>query len=132
MNAHHHEISLIVDVQSPSGLVIEKSFDPPASLRFPHDYKRTPKGTRLVGFLRSDGPSPDPSEDLLPGGHGGIAEYTIDGKLIRSVSAAVPGLKKAVRPYAFALLPEQDRFLVTSAPMPVSYTHLTLPTKRIV
>ena len=117
MNAHHHEISLIVDVQSPSGLVIEKSFDPPASLRFPHDYKRTPKGTRLVGFLRSDGPSPDPSEDLLPGGHGGIAEYTIDGKLIRSVSAAVPGLKKAVRPYAFALLPEQDRFLVTSAPM---------------
>ena len=117
MNAHHHEISLVVDVQSPKALVIEKSFDPPGSLRFPHDYKRTPNGTRLVGFLRSDGPSPDPSEDLLPGGHGGIAEYTIDGELIRSVSAAVPGLKKAVRPYAFALLPEQDRFLVTSAPM---------------
>ena len=117
MNAHHHEISLVVDVQSPKALVIENSFDPPGSLRFPHDYKRTPNGTRLVGFLRSDGPSPDPSEDLLPGGHGGIAEYTIDGELIRSVSAAVPGLKKAVRPYAFALLPEQDRFLVTSAPM---------------
>ena len=117
MNAHHHELSLIVDIQSPKGLVVEKSFKPPASLRYPHDYKRTPTGTRLVGFLRSDGPSPDPSEDLIPGGHGGIAEYTMDGELIRSVSAAVPGLKKAVRPYAFALLPEQDRFLVTSAPM---------------
>ena len=117
MNAHHHELSLIVDVQSPKALVIEKSFEPPASLRFPHDYKRTAKGTRLVGFLRSEGPSPDPSEDLVPGGHGGIAEYTKDGEFIRSVSAAVPGLKKAVRPYAFALLPEQDRFLITSAPM---------------
>lgn len=41
----------------------------------------------------------------------------MEGKLIRSVSAAVPDLEKAVRPYAFALLPEQDRFLVTSAPM---------------
>jgi len=117
MNAHHHELSLIVDIQSPKALVVEKTFEPPASLRFPHDYKRTPKGTRLVGFLRSDGPNPDPSDDLNPGGHGGIAEYTIDGEFIRSVSAAVPGLKKAVRPYAFALLPEQDRFLVTSAPM---------------
>ena len=117
MNAHHHELSLIVDIQSPKALVLEKTFKPPASLRYPHDYKRTPAGTRLVGFLRSDGASPDPSEDLTPGGHGGIAEYTMDGELIRSVSAAVPGLKKAVRPYAFALLPEQDRFLITSAPM---------------
>ena len=117
MNAHHHELSLIVDIQTPKALVVEKTFQPPESLRYPHDFKRTPSGTRLVGFLRSDGPSPDPSEDLMPGGHGGIAEYTIDGEFIRSVSAAVPGLEKAVRPYAFALLPEQDRFLVTSAPM---------------
>ena len=117
MNAHHHELSLIVDIQSPRALVVEKTFEPPASLRYPHDYKRTHNGTRLVGFLRSDGPNPDPSDDLDPGGHGGIAEYTMDGEFIRSVSAAVPGLEKAVRPYAFALMPEQDRFLVTSAPM---------------
>lgn len=117
MNAHHHELSLVVDIQSPKALVIEKTFQPPGALRFPHDYKRTPNGNRLVGFLRSEGASPDPSEDLIPGGHGGIAEYTIDGEFIRSVSAAVPGFEKAVRPYAFALLLEQDRFLVTSAPM---------------
>jgi len=117
MNAHHHQLSLIVDIESPRALTVEKAFKPPASLRYPHDYKRTPNGTRLVGFLRSEGASPDPSEALEPGGHGGIAEYTVDGEFIRSVSAAVPGLEKAVRPYAFALLPEQDRFLVTSAPM---------------
>lgn len=117
MNAHHHELSLIVDIDDPQGLVIEKTFQPPESLRYPHDYERTAQGTRLVGFLRSEGPSPDPSEDMEPGGHGGIAEYSQDGELIRSVSAAVPGLEEAVRPYAFASLPEEDRFLVTSAPM---------------
>ena len=117
MNAHHHELSLIVDIDGPDSLAIENTFKPPASLRYPHDYKRTPSGTRLVGFLRSEGPSPDPSDPMIPAGHGGIAEYTIDGEFIRSVSAAVPDLEEAVRPYAFALLPEQDRFLVTSAPM---------------
>lgn len=117
MNAHHHELSLIVDIENPEALTIKKTIKPPASLRYPHDYKRTPSGTRLVGFLRSDGASPDPSDTMEPAGHGGVAEYTIDGELIRSVSAAVPGLEEAVRPYAFALLPEQDRFLVTSAPM---------------
>ena len=117
MNGHHHELSLIVDIEDPEALVIEKTFKPPASLRYPHDYERTPEGTRLVGFLRSEGASPDPSETAQPAGHGGIAEYTMEGEFIRSVSAAVPGLEKAVRPYAFAFLPEQDRFLVTSAPM---------------
>lgn len=117
MNGHHHQMSLIVDPSNPEAIVVDRTFMPPAELRYPHDYQRTPEGTRLVGFLRSDGLSPDPTESLEPAGHGGIAEYSIDGEFIRSVSAAVPELEKAVRPYAFALLPEQDRFLVTSAPM---------------
>lgn len=117
MNSHHNELSYIVDISDPSSTLIKKTFKAPDALRFPHDYSRTAKGTRLVGFLRSDGPSPDPEEETSPGGHGGIAEYTKQGELIRSASAAVTGLKKAVRPYAFAQLPEKDRFLVTSAPM---------------
>ena len=117
MNGHHHELSLIVDISNPVQPVIKKEFTPPDTLRFPHDYQRTPEGTRLVGFLRSDGVNPDTALPQTPGGHGGVAEYTMEGELIRSVSAAVPGLDKAVRPYAFALLPDQDRFLVTSAPM---------------
>lgn len=117
MNGHHHEISFIVDVSDPMAIKIQKEFFPPKPLRYPHDFERTRTGTRLVGYLRSNGPSPDPSETINPGGHGGIAEYDIDGNLIRQVSASVPGLEKAVRPYAFALLPDQDRFLVTSAYM---------------
>lgn len=117
MNAHHHEQSMIVDVSDPLSPKIEKTFSPPAPLRFPHDYTRTPNGTRLVGFLRSEGASVDPDEDTLPGNHGGIAEYNIDGELLRMTSAAVPGMSKPIRPYAFALLPDADRLVVTSAPM---------------
>ncbi|MEL7540124.1 MAG: hypothetical protein AAGJ51_04410 [Pseudomonadota bacterium] len=117
MNAHRHELSMIVDIESAQAVNIAHTFKPPTPFRFPHDYQRTPAGTRLVGFLRSDGASPDPDEETIPGNHGGIGEYAADGELLRTVSAAAPGLKKAVRPYAFALLPEIDRFVVTSAPM---------------
>ncbi|MEP6357249.1 MAG: hypothetical protein ABJ081_11265 [Hyphomicrobiales bacterium] len=117
MNSHHPEVSYIVDVSDEGAASVNMTFKPPAPFRYPHDYTRTPSGTRLVGFLRSEGPSPDPTEELIPAGHGGVAEYNTNGDLLRSVSAGVPDMKKAVRPYAFALLPEKDRFLVTSAPM---------------
>lgn len=117
MNGHHHELSLIVDISEPVAPVILKSVRPPSPFRFPHDYARTDQGTRLVGFLRSDGESPDPNETTSPGDHGGIAEYSVDGQLIRTASAKVPGYNKAIRPYSFAQLPEIDRFTVTSAPM---------------
>lgn len=117
MNAHHHELTMVVDVNNVDDIQIKKSFKPPAPLRFPHDYTRTPSGTRLAGFLRSNGPSPNPEEKTDPGNHGGIAEYSADGKLLRTVSAAVAGYEKPIRPYAFAVLPLQDRFVVTSAPM---------------
>lgn len=117
VNAHHHEASLLVDVSEPRALRVMTSLTAPAPLRFPHDYSRTPGGTRLVGFLRSEGPSPNPAEPATPGNHGGIAEYSADGTLLRSVSAATAGRADPIRPYAFALLPDIDRLVVTSAPM---------------
>jgi len=117
MNGHHHELSMIVDIADPANPRIANTFKPPAALRYPHDYARTASGTRLVGFLRSEGASPNPDESTSPGNHGGIAEYTMEGELIRSASAAAPGYAKAIRPYAFAQLPEVDRITVTSAPM---------------
>jgi hypothetical protein len=117
MNAHHHETSMLIDVSDPRAPRVAKPFAPPFPLRYPHDYSRTPTGTRLVGFLRSEGPSPDPAETLTPANHGGIAEYTADGVLLRAVSAAVKGSSKPIRPYAFAFLPDIDRLVVTSAPM---------------
>ena len=116
-NAHHHEKSFLLDLSNPRAPRIEKTFDPPPPFRFPHDYYRTPTGTRLVGFLRSEGPSPDPTEKITPGNQGGIAEYTANGRLLRTASAAVAGRTTPVRPYAFALLAGLDRLVVTSAPM---------------
>ncbi len=117
MNAHHHEMSMLVDVSNPRAPRVAKTFDPPAPLRYPHDYSRTPAGTRLVGFLRSEGPSPDPTETITPGNHGGFAEYTADGELLRAISAGTESPAKPIRPYAFAFLPDIDRLVVTSAPM---------------
>jgi len=117
MNGHHHELSMIVDFDDPTKPTITGTFKPPASLRFPHDYARTASGTRLVGFLRSEGDSPNSEETTSPGNHGGIAEYSMQGELIRTASAAVESSSKAIRPYAFAQLPEIDRITVTSAPM---------------
>jgi hypothetical protein len=116
MNAHHHEMSMLVDVSTPRALRVVKTFTPPPPLRFPHDYSRTPEGTRLVGFLRSEGGSIDPGETVAPGNYGGIAEYSADGLLLRQAMAGNAG-GTPVRPYAFALLPELDRLVVTSAPM---------------
>ena len=116
VNAHHHEKVLLIDVATARDPRVASMFDPPAPMRFPHDLYRTPGGTRLVGFLRS-GPSPFPGETASPGNHGGIAEYTADGHLIRMTSSASPVARKPVRPYAFALLPDLDRLVVTSAAM---------------
>lgn len=116
VNAHHHELSLLLDLDDPREIRARRTFLPPPPLRFPHDYSRTPSGTRLVGFLRSEGPSPDHAETVTPGNAGGIAEYTREGEFIRATMAGTRG-RVPVRPYAFALLPEIDRLVVTSAAM---------------
>jgi hypothetical protein len=115
-NAHHHEVTMLVDVSDPRAPRIARTFRPRQPLRFPHDYYRTPSGTRIVGFLRSNGKSIDTTETETPGNSGGIAEYTADGALLRKAMAGNAG-SKPVRPYAFALLREIDRLVVTSAPM---------------
>lgn len=117
MNAHHHEQTLLVDTSNPLAPTVVRTLTPPKPFRYTHDYWRLPGGNRLVGFLRSEGPSPKPGDDDLPGGHGGIAEYSASGELIRTASAAAPGVTEPIRPYAFAPLLAQDRIVTTAAPM---------------
>lgn len=116
-NSHHSEDTYLLDIADPNAPRIAKRLKPPPPYRFTHDFKRLPSGNVLVGFLRSEGPSPEVGDDTVPGGHGGIAEYTGDGKLIRTASAEADGLLHPVRPYAFAVLPELDRLVTTSAAM---------------
>lgn len=116
-NAHHPEQTMLVDVGNPRSIQIKGAFNPPPPLRFPHDYARLPSGNVLVGFLRSEGPSPKTEDPDVPGGHGGIGEYTAEGKLLRSVSAAVAGSGEPIRPYAIVPMLDIDRIVTTSARM---------------
>jgi hypothetical protein len=108
---------LLVDTSNPLQPRIAQTLRPPAPLRFGHDFVRLPNGNLLLGFLRSEGPSPVAAEKIVPGGHGGLAEYTSDGKLIRMASAAVADLKQPVRVYAMVPMLDIDRLVTTSAPM---------------
>jgi hypothetical protein len=116
-NAHHHETTLLVDASEPLKPRIARRMKPPAPLRYPHDFARLENGKVLAGFLRSDGPSPAAEEKLVPGGHGGLAEYTSGGDLIRTASGAAEGLKQPVRVYAIVPMLDIDRLVTTSAPM---------------
>lgn len=116
-NAHHAEEILLLDWSKPADVRIAKRLKAPAPYRFPHDFKRLSDGAMMVGFLRSEGPSPEAGDDTLPGGHGGIAEYRADGTLVRSASAAAPGLPHPVRPYSFLEIDGGRRLVTTSAAM---------------
>ena len=121
-NAHHHEATLLVDTLNPLKPRIARRLRPPTPLRYPHDFARLPNGKVLAGFLRSDGPSPLAEEKLVPGGHGGLAEYTSTGDLIRVASGASDGLKQPVRVYAIVPMLDIDRVVTTSAPMMEDYS----------
>lgn len=116
-NGHHTEQIFLFDLTAPERPRVHSVLGPVPPFRFPHDFARLPNGNVLVGFLRSDGPSPRAGDPLVPGGHGGIAELDPEGRVLLSRSAAVDGLTDPVRPYAFAILPEIDRLVTTSARM---------------
>lgn len=116
-NAHHAEEILMIDWSRPSDIRIVNRLKAPAPFRFPHDFKRLRDGAMMVGFLRSEGPSPEAGDDTLPGNHGGIAEYRPDGTFVRASSAAALNLPHPVRPYSFTEIDDGRRLLTTSAAM---------------
>jgi hypothetical protein len=116
-NAHHPEATMLVDVGDAPAIRVAKSLLPPPPLRFPHDYARLPGGNVLVGFLRSGSGRAGPAADDSPVEHGGIAEYTAQGELLRFASAATPGHAHPVRVYAILPMPDIDRIVTTSARM---------------
>ena len=116
-NGHHHEQIFLFNTVDAAHPRLVRQLPPFAPYRFPHDMVRLPNGHVLIGFLRSDGPSPLAGDSTSPGGHGGIAEVDSSGALVRSASAADSTVTVPIRPYSFASLPAIDRLLVTSAPM---------------
>ncbi len=117
MNAYLAEKVLLFDIDDPIRPRLARMLDPIPPYRFPHDMLRLPNGNVLIGFLRSEGPSPLADDPLVPGGHGGIVEVTPDGEVVRAASADDGVSDIPIRPYSFAMLPDIDRMVLTSAPM---------------
>jgi hypothetical protein len=116
-NGHHHEQIFLFNIVDAAHPRLVRQLPPFAPYRFPHDMVRLPNGHVLIGFLRSDGPSPLAGDSTSPGGHGGIAEVDSSGALLGLASAADSSVTVPIRPYSFAVLPAIDRVLMTSALM---------------
>jgi hypothetical protein len=116
-NAHHLEKLIMVDFSDPLHPRVSKTLDPVPPYHYPHDISRLLNGHVLVGYLRSDGPSPTAGDNDNPGNHGGIAELDAQGIVIRTASAAVPGYALPIRTYALTPMPKIDRLITTSAVM---------------
>src|SRR4028118_2000184 len=87
-NGHHTEKIFLFDLTEPELPRVHRVLGPVPPFRFPHDFARLPNGNVLVGFLRSEGPSPRAGDTLVPGGHGGIAELDSERSGRRSSGAA--------------------------------------------
>jgi hypothetical protein len=86
--------------------------EPPADaapFSHPHSYARLPNGHVVATFQQRDGGAAMET--------GGLVEFDADGRIVRSVSAAVPGIDSTVRPYSLALLPGLDRIVTTATDM---------------
>lgn len=116
-NGHHHEAILLFDTRNAAAPRLVRTAPASPPYRFPHDMVRLPNQHLLVGYLRSDGPSPLRGDSTMPGGHGGIAELDTNGTVLRTASAADSHFSVPIRPYSFAVLPAIDRVLMTSALM---------------
>jgi hypothetical protein len=116
-NGHHHEQIFLFDPEQPDHPRLIRSIGPPPPYRYPHDMVRLPNGNVLVGYLRSEGPSPAAGDTTMPGGHGGLAELNGRGQVLRTESAADSTVPVPIRPDSFAALPRIDLLVGTSAPM---------------
>ena len=116
-NGHHHEQIFRFDISDAEHPKLVGTAEAASPFRYPHDFARLPDNSLLVGYLRSDGRSPALGDSLVPGNHGGVVHMSADGRILRKTSAADPKLTDPFRAYAFAVLPNIDRFVLTSAPM---------------
>jgi 56kDa selenium binding protein (SBP56) len=113
-NDHNAGRTFIFDVRDPLHPKTAVSFNDMAGYMHPHSYLRLPNGHVLATFQhRHHGES----EESL-GKSGGLVEIDDAGKVIRSASSVDPAFPGAyLAPYSLAVLPEQDRVVVTNSSM---------------
>jgi hypothetical protein len=102
--------TFLFDVSDRANPELAGELDPVPGFHYPHSFVRLESGHVLVTMQKGDG--------TRPGDAGGVAEFDLDGNLVRAMSAEdqdFPGAR--IRPYSVSVLPEIDRFLTTSTSM---------------
>jgi hypothetical protein len=107
-NGYKSGKSFIFDVRDPLRVKLVRGFDEVEGYSHPHSFVRLPNGHVLATFSMRHGER-----------GGGLVEMDNDGRVVRTASAVdstVPDV--LIRPYSIAVLPNLDRLLSTSSPMP--------------
>jgi len=100
--------SFIFDVRDPLRVKLVRAFDEIDGYSHPHSFVRLPNGHVLATFSMKHGAR-----------GGGLVEMDNDGGVVRTSSAVDPSVPDVlIRPYSIAVLPNLDRLLSTSSPMP--------------
>ena len=100
--------SFIFNVRDPLRMKLVRAFDDIDGYSHPHSFVRLPNGHVLATFSMRHGER-----------GGGLVEMDNDGRVVRTSSAVDPSVPDVlIRPYSIAVLPNLDRLLSTSSPMP--------------
>lgn len=108
--------TFIYDMTDPAAPRLDGQFGDVAGMMHPHSYLRLPNGNVLATFQMQ--------HDSLGVAPGGLAEITPRGDVVRTRSANVPGVDRAIRPYSAGIVAPLDRLVTTTTDMDAdSATH---------
>ncbi len=102
--------TFIFDLNDATSPKVRASFTTAGPFGWPHSYVRLPSGNRLVTYQFQSSKFNTPP--------GGLAEVGTDGKIVRWVAAAAPGIDdKEITPYSLEVIPALDRAVTTTTSM---------------
>jgi hypothetical protein len=108
--------TFIFDMTDPASPRLDGEFGDVEGMMHPHSYLRLPGGNVLATFqMQHDGAGVAP---------GGLVEITPRAEVVRTSSANVAGVDRAIRPYSAGIVAAFDRIVTTTTDMEAdSATH---------
>jgi hypothetical protein len=107
-NAFGSGKTFLFDVRDPRHPSLAGPFESAGDYSHPHSFARTPNGNLLVTFQERGHGNDHP---------GALAEFSPDGRMLRSSDSADPNVEPFIRPYSLTIVPALDRVVTTSADM---------------
>lgn len=102
--------SYMIDFKDPAHPKLAGKVADVPHTRLPHSFARLPNGN-VVGTIQF-------GDKTVEGDPGGLAEFDLNGKLLRYTTSQDPAMPGAhIRTYALTMLPKIDRIVTTSSPM---------------